>query len=1171
MFEDSLLGARWRRRVSFSLTAALAAAGALSASANVTVVQGPSIAEFAEQAGIEANVTARAPQADPKMIHAMVQFHGPSAAEVYAQSLTSLGEVAAKAAAADRVLELDRLHSTMAPLLESATIGANELYRSSRAYNGIAIQVEAHKLNRIARLPQVKAVHRMREMQRSAESSLSFLGVDAVWTSLGLDGSGVSVGIVDSGIDYLHANFGGPGTEDAYLAVDGVTPDPSYFPNAKVVGGFDFAGDAYNASTGMTTPAPDPDPLDCGGHGTGVASLVGGYGMNADGTTYTGPYDDTADFGSLGIAPGMAPGSELYGLRVFGCAGGTFLVGQAIEWSMDPNDDGDMSDRLDVLNLSLGSDIGVADDPEAVMLDNATLLGMVVVAAAGNAGNTYFNTSAPGSTNRVLTLAASLNEDFKYSRVIVESPASIAAPYWAAEGVISRPLGDTTLTGTVVYAEPALADLPLTNAAEIAGNIALIDRGAVAFVTKMQNAFDAGAIGVIVVNNQPGAAPIVMGGTGYIDIPGVMISFEDGETIKAELANGVSATLASDVPGSDIIADYSSRGPRYSDLKLKPELTAPAERVLVANTTTGTGARTFNGTSSATPHTAGVMALLRQKYPDWSVEHLKAAAVSTAVHNVRDSIFDETLLSGAGRVGSGRLDAYAALNTDVIAYALNNPGLINSSFGLVEATEPVTAYDGILLTNSSDDTSYTFDIAYVPHNDVPGVSYSFPLGSTVTVPPLSNGWVLVQMDFDPAVFGNFWELSVPTTQLGLPRQWLAEAEGWLEFTPQGEEGMPLRLAIHSAPRPSSDVYGDIAELEFTSPSGFLSVPLMGDLVNTGAPPLGIVSMSKAMELQFQSANEPESEGYENASDLYAVGVSSDYWVTDDGGDPGEPTIANTTLSFGVATHGDFAFSYWWAASQRILIDVDEDGTDDYLVYSGPLDDGPDPTNVYITWVWDLIGDPNGASIPGYYFTNGLTSFDADTYLFQNNVVMFPVPAFALGLTDDNSDFNYYVQTYYGGELIDESTVLTYDAAAPGLDTVGLEAGEPFLVFHEEGTELPVFYDAPAFLANNSQGLMLMHFHNEAGNRVQLIELERPRITGIAPESGAVGDTVTITGENLGTVTNVRFYFNRRAAFTVIDENTIEVVVPRRARTGSIVIDTPLGQISSGRLRFTVTE
>ena len=165
-------------------------------------------------------------------------------------------------------------------------LGGEVLTKVQDAYNGVAVQIKARNVPRLAALPSVKSVRDVQLFRPTNADSVPFLGTPGVWENFGLTGENIKVGIIDTGIDYTHANFGGPGTEEAFADNDGTVIEPGTFPTDKVVGGFDFVGDDYDASSenpDINTAQPDPDPLDCNGHGSHVAGTAGGPGVLADG------------------------------------------------------------------------------------------------------------------------------------------------------------------------------------------------------------------------------------------------------------------------------------------------------------------------------------------------------------------------------------------------------------------------------------------------------------------------------------------------------------------------------------------------------------------------------------------------------------------------------------------------------------------------------------------------------------------------------------------------------------------------------------------------------------------------------------------------------------------------------------------------------------------------
>jgi subtilisin family serine protease len=311
--------------------------------------------------------------------------------------------------------QLDRIAAEQNALrnaLASKHAGTTVLFAAQRVANGIAVLSADSEREALAALPGVTAVEPLSAVRPGNASSVPFLEVPVVWESLGLTGAGVRVGIIDTGIDYLHPAFGGDADPADYAANDLSVIGDVAFPSGKVGGGYDFVGDTYDASNPEhQTPVPDPDPMDVNGHGTHVAGTAAGQGVLPDGTPYTGPYDRIAAAAAWTVGPGVAPEATLYALKIFGRAGDSLILIPAIEWAVDPDGDGDFSDRLDVINMSLGDIFGPADGPESAAANLAAMAGVIVVASVGNSNDTYFIAGAPGSAPAVIAVAATEDND----------------------------------------------------------------------------------------------------------------------------------------------------------------------------------------------------------------------------------------------------------------------------------------------------------------------------------------------------------------------------------------------------------------------------------------------------------------------------------------------------------------------------------------------------------------------------------------------------------------------------------------------------------------------------------------------------------------------------------------------------------------------------------------
>jgi subtilisin family serine protease len=549
------------------------------------------------------------------------------------------------------------------------------VYRYRMVLNGLALDVPLSDLAQIQKLTNVVYVETVTNFSRpvapAAEkpadvatsnhsferNSVKFIGGDEAH-ALGFTGKGVRVGVIDTGIDYTHAMFGGTGTAEAYKAIN---PDVanSAFPSAKVVGGIDLVGSAYDSASGdysRHVPHVDPNPLDEQGHGSHVSGTIAGHG---DGIN---TYD------------GVAPDAKLYAIKVFGKEGSTGdeAVLAGLEFAADPNSDGDISDQLDVVNLSLGSDYG---DPHVLYTEavqNLSRAGTVVVISAGNSGDQSYVVGAPGVADDALSVAASLDNadvNWKFSAVQFTTPDGTETPE-AFEATFTAPIDAKDVSGVLVYVGLANADLTPQVAAQLAGHVALIDRGGEPFADKIKRAVAAGAIGVVIANSEAGD-PFTMGADAsvHFDIPAVMISQDLAKKLKAEQSKGqVSIAFKTSVKFEkpqliDTIASFSSKGPRSIDALIKPEITAPGSLVTSAAMGQGQKGVELSGTSMAAPHMTGVMALMKQKFPNLSSLELKSIVMGTA-----RTLFDENKkVYPISRQGAGRVQIMAALNAKLVS------------------------------------------------------------------------------------------------------------------------------------------------------------------------------------------------------------------------------------------------------------------------------------------------------------------------------------------------------------------------------------------------------------------------------------------------------------------------------------------------------------------------
>ncbi len=823
------------------------------------------------------------------------------------------------------------------------------LYRVQRVANGVAVLAGTDAGKTLLSLPGVKGIYRLHRVRPSLESSVPFLAVPQVWRQLGTGGTGIRVGVIDTGIDYLHPDFGGTmgglGPENNPTRIDDVV-----FPTAKVLGGWDFVGSAYNAEDlENSIPVPDPDPMDEWGHGTHVAGIIAGMGVSSSGEAYTGSYTTNGwDISGVRIAPGTAPQALLYALKIFGQRGTSFMLIPAMEWGVDPDGDGDFSDRLDVLNLSLGDPLGVADGPESQACNHAAALGCIVVASAGNSGNTFFATGAPGCAARVISVAATQDDD--------------------------------------------------------------------------------------------------------PDVEGML---------------------------PDWIAPFSARGPAHCNdgtLLLKPDLCAPGVRIRSAQYAPASLeelASTLSGTSMATPHVSGIMAILRAQRPDWSVAELKALVMNTATRTIFSPIDPWGGILESTRVGAGRIAPLQALSEEVLAFNADAPEQVGIVFRTREVRNRVEEACRIRIVNKGEETIQAIP-QLLSNLTLPGVEVGIAASEVLILELGASQEVQLILRADATAMQRKRSPHMATTIGGYTTAFLNEVAGWVAFVYEDiQTGAKRRIHLpyYGAFRPVSDMHATTNALKKEDSE----ITIAGDSVSAKQSTTTDKTRSSAFELLAHQELQGELTDLETAAHLRYVGISSDYAACIASGN----SLEDSTLFFAVVTHRAWTTPNW--VQFRICIDTNEDGVSDATVYNScNLSSFAGSLGLRDVFVSRL---DTGEVDQIVDLLNYLDPAETDPRLFFSNTMILPVPVAALGLDETHTRFQFWVETYYYPKMgadyleerIDTTAVLDYDPLQPALDFSGIKSAPYFE--NMSTTRLPYRYNASVYAERNVLGALLCHHHN----------------------------------------------------------------------------------------------
>ena len=636
--------------------------------------------------------------------------------------------------------------------------GAQVLYTTHNTMRGVALYGNVEQIRALANRPDVERISVIEDMEPQNTGSLLDTDTLSVWAqhhaqtganpaSTGYTGKGVKIVVLDTGIDYTHADLGGPGTQEAYekAKASDTIPEGTYDPQ-KFLGGYDLVGDAYNSSKKETsTPHPDANPLDCGGHGSHVAGTAAGYGVNADGSTFRGDYSKLTEdqLKDMKIGPGAAPDAQLIGLRIFGCKGTTAFVPKGLDRVLDPNDDGDFADRADIANLSLGNEFGVFDETVNYAVGSLYREGILSVIAAGNAnnynavGDTYSNSGGPGTSGYGLTVANSIGSTQLVDRVKVLSPANEADTY--GDYSVSFDYSKATeeqLRGTVVRAATrnrfACEAFTEQEAAALRGKWALIDwaeadgTAPCGSRVRFDNVQAAGATGVVIASDTE-VGDTAIGGNSAI--PGVRLAKSQVERLSSLIDSGnLTLQLGENLRDSirvkngklDQANTSTARGMHGSHGITKPDVAAPGTNISSILVGGGTEATVKTGTSMSTPFVAGVAALVMQAHPDYGPRMVKTAIMNTADHRMQDAWGNPYAVD---RVGTGRINTSAAVADKVMLFNASRPEQVSDTFGVLEyaPNAGVQTLQHRVSVENTDSVAHTYRISYDGSTSIPGV------------------------------------------------------------------------------------------------------------------------------------------------------------------------------------------------------------------------------------------------------------------------------------------------------------------------------------------------------------------------------------------------------------------------------------------------------------------